>query len=149
MPVFACFAGTAAFFGDVAAAVLRCVQDAATGGKTYELGGPAVYTFKELLQFILRETGRKRLLLPLPFFLATVEAFFLQLPSMILPIPPLLSVDQVRLLKTDSVVHDGAPSLADLGIAPVAVEAEVPSYLWRFRAKGQFQEAASASADRR
>jgi NADH dehydrogenase len=137
------------FVGDVAAAILRCLSDSATAGKTYELGGPTVYSFKELLQLILRETGRKRLLVPWPFFLASINAFFLQLPSLILPIAPLLTVDQVRLLKTDNVVPDGALTLADLGIAPDAVEAVVPSYLWRFRAKGQFQEAASASADRR
>jgi NADH dehydrogenase len=137
------------FVGDVAAAILRCLSDSATAGKTYELGGPTVYSFKELLQLILRETGRKRLLVPVPFFLASLKAFFLQMPSLILPVAPLLTVDQVRLLETDIVVHPGALTLADLGIAPDAVEAVVPSYLWRFRAKGQFQEAASASADRR
>ena len=135
------------FVGDVAAAILRALGDPATRGKTYELGGPTVYTFKELLQLILRETGRKRLLVPVPFFLASIKAFFLQLPSLILPIAPLLTVDQVRLLKTDNVVHEGAPTLADLGIAPVSVEAIVPSYLWRFRAKGQFQEAAKNALD--
>jgi NADH dehydrogenase len=130
------------FVGDVAAAILRALNDPATHSKTYELGGPTVYTFKELLQLILRETGRKRLLVPMPFFLASIDAFFLQLPSLFLPIAPLLTVDQVRLLKTDNVVHAGALTLADLGIAPDAVEAIVPSYLWRFRAKGQFQESA-------
>ena len=131
------------FVGDVAAAILRCLEDMATGGKTYELGGPTVYSFKELLQLILREIGRKRLLVPVPFFLASIKAFFLQMPSLLLPIAPLLTVDQVRLLKTDNVVHKGALTLADLGITPDAVEAVVPSYLWRFRAKGQFQEAIS------
>jgi NADH dehydrogenase len=130
------------FVGDVAAAILRCLEDTATSGKTYELGGPTVYTFKELLQLILRETGRKRLLVPVPFFLASIKAFFLQMPSLLLPIAPLLTVDQVRLLKNDNVVHEGVLTLADLGITPVAVEAIVPSYLWRFRAKGQFQEIA-------
>ncbi|MGC9954320.1 MAG: complex I NDUFA9 subunit family protein [Rhizomicrobium sp.] len=132
------------FVGDVAAAILRCLEDTATSGKTYELGGPTVYTFKELLQLILRETGRKRLLVPVPFFLAFIDAFFLQLPSLFLPIAPLLTVDQVCLLKTDNVVHEGALTLADLGITPDAVEAVVPSYLWRFRAKGQFEEIAKA-----
>jgi NADH dehydrogenase len=130
------------FVGDVAAAILRVLGDPATHGKTYELGGPTVYTFKELLQLIRRETGRKRLLVPWPFFLASINGFFLQMPSLFLPITPLLTVDQVRLLRTDNVVHEGAPSLAELGIVPVSVEAIVPSYLWRFRAKGQFQEAA-------
>ncbi len=128
------------FVGDVAAAILRCIDDAATGGKTYELGGPTVYSFKELLQFILHETGRKRLLVPWPFFLASINAFFLQMPSLLLPIAPLLTVDQVRLLKSDNVVHAGALTLADLGIAPDAVEAVVPSYIRRFRPRGQFHE---------
>jgi NADH dehydrogenase len=135
------------FMSDVAAAILRCLSDSATAGKTYELGGPTVYSFKELLQLILRETGRKRLLVPVPFFLASLKAFFLQMPSLILPVAPLLTVDQVRLLETDNVVHAGALTLADLGIAPDAVEAVVPSYLWRFRPKGQYQEIAKALSD--
>jgi NADH dehydrogenase len=137
------------FVGDVAAAILSALNDPTTRGKTYELGGPTVYTFKELMQLILRETGRKRLLVPVPFFFATIKAFFLQMPSLLLPVAPLLTVDQVRLLKTDNVVHEGALTLADLGIAPDAVEAAVPSYLWRFRAKGQFQEIANASTNKR
>jgi NADH dehydrogenase len=135
------------FVGDVAAAILRCLEDTSTSGRTYELGGPSVYTFKELMQLILREIGRKRVLVPWPFFLAFIDAFFLQMPSLILPIAPLLTVDQVRLLKTDNVVHEGALTLADLGIAPDAVEAMVPSYLWRFRPKGQFQEIAKLLSD--
>ncbi len=55
------------FVGDVAAAIVKCVEDPSTRGKTYELGGPRVYTFKEMMELILRETGRKRLLLPVPF----------------------------------------------------------------------------------
>ncbi len=130
------------FVSDVAAAILRALSDPATRGKTYELGGPTVYTFKELMRIILRESGRKRLLVPWPFFLASINAFFLQMPSLLLPVAPLLTVDQVRLLKSDNVVHEGALTLADLGIAPGRVETIVPSYLWRFRAKGQFQETA-------
>ncbi|MEI9929596.1 MAG: NAD-dependent epimerase/dehydratase family protein [Rhizomicrobium sp.] len=72
------------FVGDVASAILRCVEDTATHGKTYELGGPKIYSFKELMQITLREIGRKRLLVPVPFFLARIKAFFLQMPAMIL-----------------------------------------------------------------
>jgi uncharacterized protein YbjT (DUF2867 family) len=128
------------FVGDVAAAVARAVSDPAAAGRTYQLGGPKVYSFRELLTFILAETGRRRLLLPVPFWLATIEGFFLQLPSFILPITPMLTVDQVRLLKSDNVVQDGALTLADLDIAPAAVEAIVPTYLWRFHPKGQFRD---------
>jgi NADH dehydrogenase len=129
------------FVGDVAAAAVRGIQDEATCGKTYELGGPNVLTFKELMRIMLREIGRKRLLVPVPFFLATVKAFFLQIPSIILPIDPLLTMDQVRMLRTDNIVGEGALTLRDLGIAAESVEAVIPSYLWRYRAKGQFEEA--------
>jgi uncharacterized protein YbjT (DUF2867 family) len=129
------------YVADVAAAVVRALALPEAQGQTYELGGPKVSSFKELLQFILQETGRKRLLLPWPFFLASINAFFLQMPSMLLPIAPLLTVDQVRLLKNDNVVQDGACTLADLGITPTAMESIVPGYLWRFHPKGQFKDA--------
>jgi NADH dehydrogenase len=123
------------FVGDVARAILAGLsrQD----GRTYELGGPSTYSFKELLQLILRETGRKRALIPLPFGIASLQAMFLQL----LPNPP-LTMDQVRLLKRDNVVSATAPGLSDLGIAPTSVEAVIPSYLWRYRAKGEYAEQA-------
>jgi len=121
------------YVGDVAGAILAALGQ--TGPKTYELGGPGVYSFKELMQFILRESGRNRLLVPIPFFVATIKGFFLG----ILP-HPLLTMDQVRLLKHDNVVGAGVPGLAELGIQPHAIEAVVPTYLWRYRPKGQFQE---------
>jgi uncharacterized protein YbjT (DUF2867 family) len=128
------------FVGDVAAAIRKCIEDSATRGKTYELGGPAVYSFKEMLEIILRETGRKRLLVPVPFWLANIKAFFLQfLPG------TLLTPDQVTFLKTDNVVADGALTLADLGIVADSMEAILPSYLWRFRREGQYQESLSAA----
>jgi NADH dehydrogenase len=133
------------FVGDAASAILRSLEDAGARGRSYELGGPTVYSFKELMQIMLRETGRRRLLVPLPFLLASIKAFFLQIPAM-LGLEPLLTVDQVRMLRTDNVVHDGVPGLADLGIVPVALEAVIPSYLWRFRAKGQFEEIATSQA---
>ena len=106
-------------------------------GRTYELGGPATYSFRQLLQLILRETGRKRLLVPLPFAIASLKAMFLQL----LP-NPILTVDQVRLLKHDNVVAPTATGLAEeLGITPTSVEAVIPSYLWRYRAKGEYAAA--------
>ena len=89
-----------------------------------------------MLQLILRETGRRRLLVPLPFGLAMLKAAFLQ----ILP-KPLLTMDQVRLLKTDNVVSSTAPGLTDLGITATSVEAVVPSYLWRFHPKGEYASA--------
>jgi NADH dehydrogenase len=121
------------FVGDVAAAIVASL--AGNGGRTYELGGPAVYSFKELLQLILFQTHRKRLLVPLPFGIATLMAAFLQL----LPNPQ-LTIDQVKLLKKDNVVSPTAAGLADLGITPTSVEAVVPSYLWRYRPRGEYAE---------
>jgi NADH dehydrogenase len=122
------------FVGDVAKAIVKCVDDASTRGRSYELGGPTVYTMKEMLQIILRETCRKRLLIPIPFWLATLQSYVLQfLPG------TLLTPDQVTFLKGENVVSPDALTLADLGIAPDSLEAVLPSYLWRFRPKGQFE----------
>jgi uncharacterized protein YbjT (DUF2867 family) len=126
------------FVGDVAEAIARAVDGAAKAGSTYEVGGPEVQSFKELMEYVLEVTERRRFLIPLPFPLAKFQATFLQyLPT------PLLTPDQVELLKTDNVVspaaeHEGR-TLAALGIAPTAMEVIVPSYLWRFRKTGQFR----------
>jgi len=126
------------FAGDVAAAVLAAVEGRTTGGQIYELGGPDVKSFKELMEFVLATIERRRLLVPLPFALASFKAAFLQyMPK------SLLTPDQVELLKRDNVVSDAAKregrTLDALGIAPVAMAAVVPSYLWRFRKTGQFK----------
>lgn len=122
------------YVGDVAKAVETCVDDIATRGRSYELGGPGVYTFRELIEIVLRETGRKRWLVNIPFSFAILQATVLQF----LPKPP-LTPDQVRLLKTDNVVSAGVPTLADLGIDPEPLEAILPTYLWRFRREGQYE----------
>jgi NADH dehydrogenase len=132
------------FVGDVAEAISKSLDDISTRGRTYELGGPNIYTFKQLIEFVLCETGRKRLLVPLPFGLAKFKAFFLQM----LPGPLKLTPDQVTLLKSDNIAH--GPGFPELGIEPSSVEAEVPAYLWRFKPKGQYQSLVSnASAARR
>lgn len=128
------------FVGNVAAAITAALDNQAARGRTFELGGPGIYSFKELMQVILKETGRSRALIPLPFALASVKAAFLQLMP-----KPLLTMDQVRLLKTDNVVAAGAPGLADLGITPTSIEAVLPSYLWRYRAKGEYSNPAQAA----
>jgi NADH dehydrogenase len=126
------------FVGDVAEAIARAVDGDAKAGTIYEAGGPEVQTFKELMEYVLEVTERRRFLIPLPFALAKLQAAFLQyLPT------PLLTPDQVELLKTDNVVSQEAQAegrtLAALGIAPTAMEVIVPSYLWRFRKTGQFK----------
>ena len=123
------------YVGDVAAAIMACIDDSSTAGKLFELGGPRVYTFRELMELVLRETGRRRPLLAIPAGLAKFKAWFLQLAP-----NPMLTVDQVRLLAYDNVVSEGAKGMKALGITPTTAEAIVPSYLWRFRPKGQFED---------
>jgi NADH dehydrogenase len=126
------------FVGDVATAVADAVDGKTKSGTIYELGGPEVFTFKELMEFVLRTTERKRLLVPIPFAVAKLQAMVLQfLPK------PLLTPDQVELLKYDNVVSDIAQregrTLEGLGIDPTTIATVVPSYLWRFRKTGQFR----------
>jgi uncharacterized protein YbjT (DUF2867 family) len=126
------------FVGDVAEAIARAAEGNAKAGAIYETGGPEVRTFKQLMEYVLEVTERRRFLIPVPFPLARLKATFLQyLPK------PLLTPDQVELLKTDNVVSQKASAegrtLAGLGIAPTAMEIIVPSYLWRFRKTGQFK----------
>jgi uncharacterized protein YbjT (DUF2867 family) len=111
---------------DLAAAIVTAIE----GGTApvYELGGPRVYSFRQLMEYILAQIERNRLLVPLPYEIASFEARFLEL----LP-NPLLTRDQVEMLKHDNVVSSGMPGLKELGIEPTAVEAIVPTYLRRFR----------------
>jgi NADH dehydrogenase len=126
------------FVGDVAEAISRAVDGRTRPGTIYELGGPEVRSFRQLMEYVLAVTERRRLLLPVPFGLARFQARFLQY----LPKPP-LTPDQVELLKTDNVVSPEAQSenrtLEALGIDPTAMQMVVPSYLWRFRKTGQFR----------
>jgi uncharacterized protein YbjT (DUF2867 family) len=126
------------FVGDVAAAIAIAVDSNARAGTLYELGGPDVRSFKQLMQYVLATINRKRLLLPIPFFVAKLQASVLQfMPK------PLLTPDQVELLRVDNVVSESAKTegrtLQGLGIEPGPIEAIVPSYLWRFRKTGQFR----------
>ena len=127
------------FVGDVAAAIADAVDGKTRPGTIYELGGPDVRTFRELMQFVLATIERNRLLVSLPFFLARMQAMFLQyLPK------PLLTPDQVELLRSDNIVSEAATSeartLQGLSIEPEPMQAIVPSYLWRFRKTGQFRK---------
>ncbi|MFZ5692592.1 MAG: complex I NDUFA9 subunit family protein [Pseudomonadota bacterium] len=126
------------FAGDVAEAIADLVEKATGAGRTYEFGGPEVRTMREIMEYILAVTERSRLLIPLPFGLAKMQAWFLQF----LPNPP-LTPDQVELLRRDNVVSEEAirdrRTLQGLGITPASYEAIVPNYLWRFRRTGQFR----------
>ncbi len=125
------------FVGDVARAVASAVEGRVRAGEIYELGGLQVLSFKELVEWVLKETQRRRLLVPIPGWLAKSEAAVLGL----LPNPP-LTIDQVYLLEQDNVVSAEALSkkrtIKAFGIEPTAIDVVVPSYLERFRPKGQF-----------
>ncbi|MGJ4880431.1 MULTISPECIES: complex I NDUFA9 subunit family protein [unclassified Bradyrhizobium] len=127
------------YVGDVATAVADAVDGKAQPGATYELGGPEVLSFREILKIILDITDRDRALLPLPFGLAKLQAAILQFA----PGPLKLTPDQVELLRHDNVVSEAAKAagltLQGLGITPDSLEAIAPQYLWRFRPSGQFQ----------
>lgn len=116
------------YVSDVADAAMAALDRADALGRTYELGGPEILTYRELMELILRETRRRRALIDLPFWLASLSAaFFERLPM------PLLTRDQIKLLRRDNVVTAGVPGLAELGITPTALAQALPSYLTRYR----------------
>ena len=118
------------YVGDVAEAVMKAIETPAAAGQTYELAGPKIYTFADLMRLMLNEIGYKRALVPLPFPIASLMGAVMQcLPN------PQLTADQVRLLKRDNVPGAGSAGLADLGITPTSVEAIIPTYLDRYRAR--------------
>jgi uncharacterized protein YbjT (DUF2867 family) len=117
------------YVGDVASAVVAALERDDAPGRTFELGGPRVYSFEELMRYLLEVVDRKRLLLPISFDLARLQGRILEL----LPEPP-LTRDQVELLKHDNVVGDDAATLSDLGITPTPMELIAPQYLVRYSA---------------
>ena len=126
------------FVGDVAKAIALAATREDAAGVTYELGGPATLTFRQLMELMLAETQQRRLLAPVPFPIARVLGAAGDLVKGILP-PPVTS-DQVELLKTDNVVSGAYPGLAALGIAPTTLEAVLPTYLYRYRKGGQYAD---------
>ena len=131
------------YVGDVAEALARAAGRAEAAGQTYELGGPAVMTFEDVLRLVARETYRTPGFVPLPFAVAKMLGSLAQIPA-ILGFKPVLTKDQMVLLETDNVVAADAQGLAALGIEPTGVEAVAAGYLWRYRRGGQFAEAAAA-----
>jgi uncharacterized protein YbjT (DUF2867 family) len=118
------------FVEDVAEAVVKILADPGTVGRTYELAGPGVYTLHELVRMTLHITGKQRLLIPLPFAVAEIQARIFEL----LPHPP-LTTGQVDLLRADNVASGTLPGLQELKIQPKTVEQVVPTYI-RTRAPG-------------
>jgi NADH dehydrogenase len=128
---------------DVAEAIARCLERKETAGRTFELGGPRIYTFKELLVFTLETIDRKRLLLPAPGIVGYLLGLAGELVGALPFFAPPITRDQVAMLARDNVAGEGSDEvglLKDLGIAPGTVEAIVPGYLERYRRYGQFHE---------
>lgn len=128
------------YVGDVAEVVAQALGNDRTCGKTYELGGPAIYTFKQILELTAHFSGRNLAMIPVPFILLNLGAAV----SGWLPFAP-VTLDQARLLRKDNVVKSGPDAasvgtIADFAITPTTVEAEVPGYLYAYRPAGQFIE---------
>jgi len=118
---------------DVGKAIVKALQLKNAEPKIYELGGPENYTFKELMEILLREIKKKRLLINIPFNIAKFQSYFLQMfPK------PILTVDQVELLKYDNIISGEYPTLKDLGIEGKNITSVLPEYIYRFRTYGQF-----------
>jgi len=132
------------FVGNVAEAIATIVNSDQMTGKIVELGGPQVFSFKELVEFTLKVTERKRILVPLPWAIAKMVGSVLGA----LPLS-LLTRDQVLMLETDNIVSDQAQkqrrTLDGLGIEPEAIAAQVPGYLFRYRKFGQFTETGNSN----
>ncbi len=132
------------YVGDVAEAISKLLENAGSQGKIYELGGPEVLSFEQLLRFITKTIERKRLLVPVPWFVAKLMGSVLGiLPS------PMLTRDQVIILQSDNVVSDTAEkdhrSLQGLGIKGETIASQVPSYLYRYKKFGQYTETGNST----
>ncbi|WP_293680197.1 complex I NDUFA9 subunit family protein [uncultured Phenylobacterium sp.] len=132
------------FVGDLGKALARIVTDPACAGQTFELGGPGAFTFKELMQKLLAETGQRRLLLPIPFEAASLLGSLGDLASFL--IKPPITADQIQLLKSDNVVSGACPGLTELGVTPTPLEAVLPTYLYRYRRGGQYADQVLANS---
>ena len=136
------------FVGDVAAAVGQALEDPHAAGRTYELGGPTVYSFRDLMGLLLKEIRRSRPLIPIPFAAAKLLGMAGDVLAAASPFAPPITTDQVEMLRADNVVSPGAPGLADLGVAASALEPIVATYLYRYRKGGQYSDMSAAAARR-
>ena len=121
------------YVSDVAKAIVKTLELNNSETKIYELGGPENYSFKQLMEILLIEIKKKRFLIPIPFGMAKFQSYFLQMmPN------PLLTPDQVEILKYNNIVSGDYPILKDLGITGTAIQRILPKYIYRFRTGGQF-----------
>jgi uncharacterized protein YbjT (DUF2867 family) len=124
------------YVGDVAAAIVHVLAHAECKG-IYELGGPRIYSLAEILRLVLATVGRKRLLAPVPFWLADLQASLFELAP-----KPVLTCDQVRLMQRDNIVAEDAAGLSALGIEPQGAEILLPTYMGIYRPGGRLRDAA-------
>lgn len=131
------------YVGDVAEAFARAADGEVRPGRIYELGGPEIETMREIIDRVLEVTHRRRMVMPVPTAIAKPLASVIS----ILP-KPLLTPDQVVQLGIDNVVSDEARrqkrTFESIGIAPVTMDAVLPSYMWRFRRNGEFEDGTPA-----
>jgi len=126
------------YVGDVAKAIARVAAAPEAAGQTYELAGPAVLSFRELMELMLAEIGKRRFLAPVPWPAAALLGALGDMAGAV--IAPPITADQVILLKTDNVASGAWPGLAELGITPTTLESVLPSYLYRYRKGGQYAD---------
>ncbi len=126
------------FVGDVAKALALVTSAPESAGQTYELGGPGVFTFRELMEMMLAEIGKRRFLAPIPWPVAGLMGAAGDVAGAL--IAPPITADQVKLLRTDNVASGAYPGLAELGVTPTTLESVLPSYLYRYRRGGQYAD---------
>jgi NADH dehydrogenase len=126
------------YVDDLARAIARACDLPEAAGQTYELGGPADFSFRELMVLMLQVIERRRILAPIPFGIAEILGRFGDLAGLFVT-PPVTS-DQVRMLRSDNVVSADRPGLAELGVSASTLEAVIPSYLYRYRKGGQYAD---------
>ena len=121
------------YVGDVGKAIVKALELNNLEPKIFELGGPEIFTFSQLMEILLAEIKKKRILMTVPFSVAKFQSYFLQmLPN------PLLTPDQVEILKYNNIVSGEYPTLQDLGISGKNIHSILPKYIYRFRTGGQF-----------
>ena len=120
---------------DVSDAIVKSIETKNNEGKIYEIGGPKIISFGEMVRSILKTINKKRPIVEMPMFVAKTQSFFLSL----LPIPPILTKDQCEILsEADNVVSGNHLTLKDLGVEPKDVESAMEKWLWRYRSGGEF-----------
>ena len=123
---------------DVADAIVRAIEIKDNEGKTYEIGGPKIISFGDMVKSILKTINKKKFVVSMPMPLARIQSTITDL----LPIPPILTKDQCEILsEADNIVSSNNLKLKDLDINPSDVEAEMKKWLWRYKDGGQFAKA--------